>query len=69
MDITIEAVSMTADAGILTAVVSAVKTLVTKALVLVAQVASFARLSIGGTSLSAVAPDHIFEGGTALGAA
>lgn len=37
----------------------------------VAKVATSTRrvLSIAGTSISAVAPDHIFEGGTALAAA
>lgn len=69
MDILIEAGPVEAKAVMTVASVKAQKVVVPMALVQYAQVASFACPSIAGHSLSAVAPDHIFEGGTALAAA
>ncbi len=65
MDMTFEATAMVAEASVITAVVKAVMAAVTKVTALFERVASFACLSRGGTSLSAVSPDYNVIGGTA----
>lgn len=70
MDVRIEAAPMAAEAEIPSVVVTAeVVGLPDKVILVVSQVASFSCPSIAGHSLSAVAPDHNFLGGTALAAA
>lgn len=69
MDMTFEAAPMTAVAQMNTACVTAQKVITHKVISLIERVASMSCPSIAGHSLSAVAPDHIFEGGTALAAA
>lgn len=64
MDATFVATPMVAEAVVMTVKVF-IMAIVHKVTSLVERVAYFVRLSIGGTSLSAVAPDHILEGGTA----
>jgi hypothetical protein len=65
MDVRIEAAPMAADVSLLRAAVTAFKKAIHKALSLIEAVASFSCPSIGGTSISAVAPDTNFIGGTA----
>lgn len=60
---------MAVTAFVVDAIVKAAKTVVVKALSLIERAASFSCPSISGHSISAVAPDHNFEGGTALAAA
>lgn len=65
MDATFSATPMVAEAAVIAPVVKAIMTVVYKVTSLVKRVAVLARLSIGGVSLSAIAPDYILEGGTA----
>lgn len=56
---------MTAVAQMTTAFVTAIKQIAHKVIALVERVASFVCPSIAGHSISAVAPDYDFIGGTA----
>jgi hypothetical protein len=66
MDVRIEATCAVAKATVVDAVVSTLTRWLHQAIVRLEQVASFSRLSIGGTSLSAVSPDNDFRRGTAV---
>lgn len=67
MDVRIEAAPMTMVSSMQETVVLAVIRTLVQAIALIGRVASFPRLlSLGGHSLSAVAPDHIRNGGTAV---
>lgn len=60
---------MEAAVVVLTASITAQEVIYTKVISLIERVASFSCPSIAGTSISAVAPDYDFIGGTALAAA
>lgn len=65
MDMTFTATPMVAEALVTNAVVRIMVLAVRKVASLVKRATTLARLSIGGVSLNAIAPDHILEGGTA----
>lgn len=69
MDVKIEAACMAADAEMTNTIVRAIAVIINKVIALITQVASSSCLSIGGTSISAVSPDHILTEGTALAVA
>lgn len=65
MDMRYEAAPMAADVELIEAVIRIVTIILNKALSLVRRVASFSCPTLGSHSLSAVAPDTNFIGGTA----
>lgn len=69
MDMVFEAAPMVAGIEMVSATVRVQKVETFKAFALIARVASNPCPSISGHSISAVAPDHNFEGGTAKAAA
>lgn len=69
MDMTFSATPMVAEGAVVAAVIRVVTNLVHKAISLIERVAPKSCPSIAGSSLSAVAPDNNFRGGTALAAA
>lgn len=66
MDVRIEATAITVTVSLASAVVKAVTKVYFKALSQIESVASFSCPSLGGTSLSAVSPDHTLMKGTAV---
>ena len=69
MDMRYEAAPMAAEVEVVQAVVTTVVTIIRKVIMALSQVASFSCPTLGSHSLSAVAPDNYFIGGTALAGA